>query len=55
MAEAMTHGKPVIATGYSGNLEFMNDDVGYLVPYKLTPIPDGIDPYRRARSGPSPT
>ena len=45
LAEAMTHGKPVIATGYSGNLDYMNHDVGYLVPYTLTSIPDGIDPY----------
>ena len=45
LAEAMTHGKPVIATGYSGNLDFMNHDVSYLVPYTLTPIPKGIDPY----------
>ena len=26
MAEAMACGKPVIATGYSGNLEFMTED-----------------------------
>lgn len=31
MAEAMYFGKPVIATGYSGNLEFMNDDNSFLV------------------------
>ena len=40
MAEAMSHGKPVIATGYSGNLEFMDDSTAYLVPYKLVPVPD---------------
>jgi glycosyltransferase involved in cell wall biosynthesis len=40
MAEAMAHGKPVIATGYSGNLEFMDDENGYLVPYRLVPIPE---------------
>ena len=45
LAEAMTHGKPVIATGYSGNLEFMSREVGYLVPYVMTPIPEGVDPY----------
>ncbi len=32
MAEAMALGKPVIATAYSANLDFMNDDVAYLVP-----------------------
>lgn len=45
MAEAMAHGKPVIATGYSGNLEFMTAETSRLVPYRLTPIPKGIDPY----------
>jgi glycosyltransferase involved in cell wall biosynthesis len=40
VAEAMAHGKPVIATGYSGNLEFMNESNGYLVPYLLTQIPE---------------
>lgn len=39
MAEAMSYGKPVIATGYSGNLEFMDDANSYLVPYRLTPVP----------------
>lgn len=31
MAEAMFLGKPVIATGYSGNLEFMNPENSFLV------------------------
>jgi glycosyltransferase involved in cell wall biosynthesis len=39
MAEAMALGKPVIATGYSGNLEFMSPDNSYLVPYKLVEVP----------------
>jgi glycosyltransferase involved in cell wall biosynthesis len=33
LADAMTLGKPVIATGYSGNLEFMNTGNSVLVPY----------------------
>jgi glycosyltransferase involved in cell wall biosynthesis len=41
MAEAMVQGKPVIATGYSGNLEFMTDTNSYLVPYQLVPVPEG--------------
>ena len=45
MAEAMAHGKPVIATGYSGNLAFMTEDNSYLVPYNLTTIPPGCEPY----------
>ncbi len=45
MAEAMGLGKPVIATGYSGNLEFMDDDIAFLVRSTLTPIGPGVDPY----------
>jgi glycosyltransferase involved in cell wall biosynthesis len=33
MLEAMSFGKPVIATNYSGNLEFMNDKNCLLVSY----------------------
>ncbi len=44
IAEAMAHGKPAIATGYSGNLEFMRRDDSYLVPCSFTPIPSGL-PY----------
>ncbi|HEY2282783.1 MAG TPA: glycosyltransferase [Solirubrobacteraceae bacterium] len=35
MAEAMAIGKPVIGTGYSGNLDFMNAHNSYLVEYEL--------------------
>lgn len=35
LAEAMLLGKPVIATGYSGNLEFMNPQNSFLIPYKM--------------------
>ena len=45
MAEAMFHGKPVIATGYSGNLDFMTPDNSYLVPYSLERIGTGAEPY----------
>ena len=45
MAEAMALGKPVIATGYSGNLEFMNDDVAFLVDATPVVIGEGVDPY----------
>ena len=45
MAEAMWAGKPVIATGYSGNLDFMNGDNSYLVDHRLVPIGPGNDPY----------
>ena len=45
MAEAMTNGIPTIATGYSGNLEFMNDRNSWLVDYRMTPIPHVVPHY----------
>jgi glycosyltransferase involved in cell wall biosynthesis len=36
LAEAMAIGKPVIATGYSGNLDFMNSENSYLVDYEIS-------------------
>jgi len=45
MLEAMSMGKPVIATGYSGNLEFMTETNSCLVPYTLIPVADGNAPY----------
>jgi len=35
MAEAMAIGKPVIGTGYSGNVDFMNSENSYLVDYTI--------------------
>jgi glycosyltransferase involved in cell wall biosynthesis len=45
MAEAMAAAKPVIATAYSGNTAFMHDQNSLLVPYRITRIPSGHDPY----------
>jgi glycosyltransferase involved in cell wall biosynthesis len=45
LAEAMLAGKPVIGTGYSGNLEFMDETNSFLVDYAMTPIPPGCAPY----------
>ena len=39
-AEAMLLGKPVVATGWSGNLEFMDANSAALVGYKLVPAMD---------------
>jgi glycosyltransferase involved in cell wall biosynthesis len=41
LAEAMYLGKPVIATAYSGNLEFMNEHNSCLVDYSLIPVKRG--------------
>ena len=45
MAEAMSLGKPVIATAYSANLEFMDETTAYLVRAGMTEVPEGADPY----------
>ena len=38
MAEAMSQGKPVVATNWSANTEFCRPDTAWCVPYKLVPI-----------------
>lgn len=45
MAEAMSLGKPVIATGYSGNMEFMTPENSYLCSYEYRTIGPGSPPY----------
>ncbi|HEY7335598.1 MAG TPA: glycosyltransferase [Bryobacteraceae bacterium] len=47
LAEAMYLGKPVIATRYSANMDYMRDDNSYLIDCALTPIPHDIGPYQR--------
>jgi len=39
-AEAMALGTPVLATGYSGVLDFMDDDCAMLVPFQPKPVDD---------------
>ncbi|ESQ88878.1 hypothetical protein ABAC460_13945 [Asticcacaulis sp. AC460] len=43
LAEAMALGKAVLATGWSGNLEFMTPDNAMLVPYRLIPADAGYN------------
>jgi len=38
MGEAMILGKPVIATGYSGNLDFMNESNSFLCSYEMAKV-----------------
>jgi glycosyltransferase involved in cell wall biosynthesis len=45
LADAMSLGTPVIATGYSGNLTFMHDNDCVLVPAAETPVGPGQFPY----------
>lgn len=35
---AMAYGKPVIATGFSGNMDFMSSENSILLPYQLRPV-----------------
>jgi len=45
LAAAMAAGTPAIATGWSGNLEFMNDANSILVPYELVEVGPDAEPY----------
>ena len=47
MAEAMALGKPIVATGYSGNLDFMDDACARLVSYTLIETDQAHGPYGR--------
>jgi glycosyltransferase involved in cell wall biosynthesis len=50
LAEAMLLGKPVIATAWSGNMEFMNEDVACLVGCRFVPVREGEYPFWRGQS-----
>lgn len=39
--EAMQLETPVVATAYSGNADFCNDQTTFLVPHRLVPVPGG--------------
>ena len=47
MAEAMYYGKPVIATGYSSNVEFMNTGNSFLVQYDLIKVLKDSGSYKK--------
>ena len=49
LAEAMYLGKPVVATAYSGNLEFMHEGNSALVSYRMVPMSPGEYLYYDAR------
>ena len=49
LAEAAALGKAVIATGYSGSMDFLNESTSLLVPYRLVPIGPGQYPYGRSQ------
>jgi len=45
ISDAMAHSKPVIATGWSGNTDFMNGANSYPVDYELTQLARDVGPY----------
>jgi glycosyltransferase involved in cell wall biosynthesis len=47
MAEAMSLEKPVIATAYSGNIDFMTPANSFLVKYRLVELERDFPPYRK--------
>ena len=46
MAEAMALGKPVVATDYSANVDFMHEGNSFPVRYRMVPIERDHGPYR---------
>jgi glycosyltransferase involved in cell wall biosynthesis len=45
MAEAMAFGRPAIATGWSGNVDFMVPGTSLLADHALVPVPPGAYPH----------
>jgi glycosyltransferase involved in cell wall biosynthesis len=45
IAEAMARGMAVLATGWSGNLDFMSEDASLAAPYQLVPVNDPFGVY----------
>ena len=51
IAEAMLCRKPVIATAYSGNMDFMTPANSYLVKHRLVELAHDDPPYQRRDVG----
>jgi len=45
LADAMAVGTPVVATAYSGNMDFQTEDTAFLVPYQLCEVGPDAAPY----------
>jgi glycosyltransferase involved in cell wall biosynthesis len=48
LAEAMALAKPVVATGWAGNMDFMDARTACIVPFDLLPVDDPTHIYRHA-------
>ncbi|MCC8193758.1 MAG: glycosyltransferase [Deltaproteobacteria bacterium] len=42
LSEALSFGNPVIATGYSGNMQFMTAENSFPVPFTVVPVPEAM-------------
>ena len=49
LAEAMQLGTPSIATNWSSNTEFMNENVAYMVKYKLVELEKDYGPFKKGQ------
>ena len=47
--EALALNKPVIATNYGGNSEYMNNPLAMAVPYSMIPANDDYEPYKNVK------
>lgn len=47
IVEAMYYGKPVIATNYSGNIDFMNAENTFPIDYEITNLPETSGVYKK--------
>ncbi|MEO1015845.1 MAG: glycosyltransferase [Pseudomonadota bacterium] len=45
IAECMRLGRPVVATGYGGNADFLDETTGYPVPYEMVAVKPGEYPH----------
>ncbi len=45
LARSMAEGKPVVATNWSGNVDFMSGENSVLIDYTLSDVPEGNYPY----------
>src|SRR5262249_33966906 len=55
ISEAMALGKPVIATGWSGNMDFMNVTNSFPVRYELVELSENIGPYQAGETWAEPS